>query len=341
VSWASEARLPLGQIIVGDVRQRLVELPLSSVDTIITSPPYYNLRDYGHAKQLGLEADVDAWVDNLMGVCRSIAGVLKPSGSLWLNVGDSYSNHNRQGAAKKSLLLGPQRLILALAEDGWIVRNQIIWAKTNTMPSSVGDRLSCRYEMLFLLVRSPRYFFNLDAIRQPFKIQAKRRPSAAGYRYLPDEVRPPDVGWDDNSGLSRMKVEGRVGHPLGANPGDVWQLPTACYRGAHFATFPVALVERPLLATCPEKVCARCGVPWQREPVDRNRQPVVIGGLVAGCDCGAGAVPGVVLDPFMGAGTVAIAAEKHGREWMGIELNPVYAALARGRLAEWRARQRQ
>lgn len=341
MSAASDARLPLGQILIGDVHTRLAELPSSSIDTVITSPPYFALRDYGHAKQLGLESDVDGWVSDLVAVCRNIARVLKPSGSLWVNIGDSYSGHSRQGAPKKSLLLGPQRLAVALLKDGWIIRNQVIWAKTNPMPSSTGDRLSCTYEVVLLLVRSTRYFFDLDAIRRPLVTKAKKRTTATNYRYLPDDAIPPDIGFDDDRGLNRLKVEGRAGHPLGKNLGDVWQLPTAGYRGAHFATFPVSLIEPPLLATCPEKVCVQCGVPWQREPVDRDQNVPVLGKLQPDCDCGADIAPGVVLDPFCGSGTVGLAAEKHGRDWVGIELNPVYAALAHRRLSDWRARQRQ
>jgi site-specific DNA-methyltransferase (adenine-specific) len=340
VSASPRGRLPLGQILIGDVRRRAAELPAASVDTIITSPPYFALRDYGHTKQLGLEADVDGWVKNLVDVCLELARVLKPGGSLWLNVADSYSGHDAQGAPKKSLLLGPQRLALALLHDGWLIRNQIIWSKTNPMPSSVEDRLSCTYEVVLLLVRSPRYFFDLDAIRQPLVSTAKKRPNAARYRYLPDGALPPDIGFDDDRGLNRLKVDGRAGHPLGKNPGDVWQLATAGFRGAHFATFPMGLVETPLLATCPERVCADCGRPWKRESVDRTATTPVVGQLLADCQCPGDTVPGVVLDPFMGAGTVALAAEQHGRAWVGIELNPAFAALARDRLAGWRRKQR-
>jgi len=329
--------LPFGQILLGDACKRLAELPAASVDTVITSPPYFALRDYGHAKQLGLESTVDDWVQSVVGVCRQIARVLKPGGSLWLNVGDSFSNHHQQGAPKKSLLLGPQRLAIALLGDGWLIRNQVVWAKTNPMPSSVPDRLSCTYEVMFLLVRSERYFFDLDAIRQPLISTAKKRPRAASYQYLPDDVMP--EGLDDNRGLSRLKVDGRAGHPLGKNPGDVWSLPTAAYHGAHFATFPVSLVEWPLLSTCPEKVCTACGQPWQREPIDRNAAVPIIGGLAPGCDCHGDTTPGVVMDPFMGSGTVAVAAEKHRRDWVGIELSALYATLARQRLADWRAKQ--
>jgi DNA modification methylase len=335
---AGYRNLPVGQILIGDARTELAKLPAASVDCVITSPPYFNLRDYGHRDQLGLESDVDGWVANLVEICREVARVLKPGGAMWLNVADSYSDHPRQGAAKKSLLLGPQRLAIALLAEGWIIRNQVVWAKTNPMPSSVGDRLSCTHEVLLLLVRSRRYFFDLDAIRMPAITSSRKRSRAADYRYLPDEATPEGVDIDLNLGLNRLKAEGKVSHPLGKNPGDVWWLPTAGYRGAHFATFPISLVERPLLATCPEKICAACGIPWSRQPVNRQQRVLVLGALQPGCDCRAGTRPGVALDPFIGAGTVAIAAEMHGRQWVGIELNPAFATLAERRLWEWRRR---
>jgi site-specific DNA-methyltransferase (adenine-specific) len=328
--------LPRRQILVGDARDRLRELPTSSIDTIITSPPYFALRDYGHRDQLGLEFDVHAWVKNLVGVCDELARVLKPGGSLWINIADSYSNHPRQGAAKKGLLLGPQRLAIALAEAGWLVRNHAVWSKTNPMPSSVRDRLSTGHEIILLCTRSPRYFFDLDAIRVPVVTKPAKRHKNLDYQYLPDDVLPIGGDVDDNRGLNKLKAEGMAGHPLGKNPGDVWHISTAGYRGAHFATFPVALVERPLLATCPEKVCAVCGTPWRRKPADRTRTPVQIGSLMAVCTCTGDTRPGVVLDPFLGTGTVALAAETHSRDWVGIELNPTFAALAAERLAAWR-----
>ncbi len=340
MSGRPSARLPLGQIIIGDVRSRLAELPQASVDTIITSPPYYKLRDYGHPDQLGLEPDVHGWVKSLVGVCNELAQVLTPTGTLWLNVGDGYSSHPSQGAAKKSLLLGPQRLAVALAEAGWVIRSQIIWAKTNPMPSSVGDRLSASYEVMLLCVRQRHYFLDLDAIRLPAITRQGKRPRAAGYQYLPERAVPRGADVDLNQGLNRLKVEGKASHPLGKNPSDVWWLPTAGYRGAHFATFPLALAGRALLAGCPQMVCVACGAPWTRAPVDRSRETPVLGQLVPGCECGAGTRPGIVLDPFMGAGTVGLAAEQHGRDWLGIELNPAFASMADKRLSVWRDQQR-
>ncbi|ASN28562.1 site-specific DNA-methyltransferase [Streptomyces pluripotens] len=309
------------------------------MDTIITSPPYFGVRDYGHDQQLGAEPDVDGWVEGLRVAAHEFARVLRPTGSLWLNLGDSYARHPTEGAPTKSLLLGPSRVALALIRDGWILRNQVIWAKSNPMPSSVGDRLTTTHELIYFFTRSRSYYFNLDAIRQPLvttKPQATRDtarvypPPSAGATSRP--------GWtlNDNRGLGHLKASGAAGHPLGKNPGDVWTLPTAGFRGGHFAAFPLRLAERPLLATCPERVCSVCGAAWQRELERRGDRLLAVGALQPSCTHKAEGVPGVVLDPFMGTGTTALAAEKHGRDWLGIELNPEYAAMARQRITAQR-----
>lgn len=336
--------LPLNHILIGDAATRLRELPESSVDCVITSPPYFSLRDYGQPGQVGAEASVEDWVARLRTVCRELARVLTSTGSLWLNVGDGYSRHAREGAPKKSLLMGPQRLALGLVEDGWLLRNQIIWAKRNPMPSSVGDRLSCTYEVMLLLTRERHYYFNLDAVRVPAETPLRpsrvRRPAAYPPRTAVQSLgggTTPRV--DLNHGLSAMKAAGQEHHPLGKNPGDVWSFSTANYRGAHFATFPEQLVERPLLSTCPVRVCLGCELPWRRTRRWRDGRWLVIGPLARFCGCAdaTGWRPGIVLDPFMGAGTVALVAERYGRDWLGIELNPAYAELAAERLRQWRA----
>jgi site-specific DNA-methyltransferase (adenine-specific) len=325
------------RILVGDVRDRLAEIPAASVDCAITSPPYFQLRDYGHDAQLGLEGTVDEWADSLRGVLRDVGKVLKPTGTVWVNLGDSYSRHERFGAQAKSLLLGPERFSLKLLEDGWIVRNKIVWAKSNPMPSSVRDRFSCTWEVIYLLTRPGCYFFDLDAIRTPHRsVRAPRKQPGSVPRAYP----APGAGapsWGEmrgggNLALAEMNDRGEVGHPLGKNPGDVWETGTACFRGAHFATFPVKLIERPLVAGCPEKVCAGCGKPWQREPVRRLGQLAVHGELHPSCTCDRGWKPGLVLDPFLGSGTVAVAAIQHRRDWLGIELNADYAAIAEQRI---------
>lgn len=329
-------KLPRNQVLIGDTRELLDRLPADNVDCVITSPPYLGLRDYGHDGQMGLESNVAGWVAAIRRVCRQIGRVLRPTGALWLNVGDGYSAHPREGAAIKSLLLGPQRLAIALAEDGWIVRNQVIWAKTNAMPHPVRDRLSNTYEVMFLLVRERRYFFDLDTIRVPAKTGRTRpRPRSAGWQYPPPEAVPNVV--DLNQGLGTMKASGQTSHPLGRNPGDVWRCATASYHGAHFATFPAELIRPALLATCPEKVCVGCGIPWQRGMKRRGGRLLAIGELRPNCECGTDSRPGLVLDPFLGSGTVALVCEEQARDWLGIELNPAYAALAERRVADWRA----
>ncbi len=323
------SELPRRPVLVGAAREQLSRLPTASVDCCITSPPYYQLRDYGVAGQLGAEPHVDDWVSGLRGVLAEVARVLKPTGSLWLNLGDAYSRHARYGAPPKSLLLGPERLLLGLAADGWLVRNKVVWAKPNPMPRPVTDRLTTTYEPVYFLTRSPSYTFTLDDIREPHR---SRRPAKSDSPASPAKYG--GTAWagalaGSNAGLLRAHREGRVGHPLGKNPGDVWTIATAGYRGAHFATFPEALVERPIRATCPERVCTACGQPWQRQ-VESLRQ------LLPACDCQADWRPGVVLDPFFGAGTVGVVAERLGRDWLGVELNPAYAALAEQRIQQAR-----
>jgi len=333
--------LPRNTILLGDVRERLAELPASSVDCVITSPPYFGVRNYGHDQQLGAEVDADGWVAELRAVCREVARVLRPTGSLWLNLGDGYSRRAGEGAAMKSLLLGPSRVALALLADGWIVRNQVVWAKSNAMPSSVTDRLSCSYEVVYFLTRSRFYYFDLDAIRVPLRTTRRQTTSDASRTYPPVGVGASHrQGWthNDNQGLSRMKAGGLAGHPLGKNPGDLWTLPTAGFRGGHFAAFPRSLVERPLLATCPERVCSSCGRAWERERRRRHGRLLAVGVLRPTCGCEAEALPGVVLDPFMGTGTTALVAEEHGRDWMGIELNREYVGMAEERLRAARAK---
>lgn len=319
-AWAS---MPRNQVIVGDALTTLRSLPSRSADTILTSPAYYLLRDYQVEGQLGMEPSVSEWVDHLVAVCDELGRVLRPTGSMWLNLGDSYSRHLRYGAPPKSLLLGPERLLVALSQRGWIIRNKVVWAKPNPMPASVADRLNTTWEPMFLLVRSPRYYFHLDAIREPHrserppvKYDGNKRPVWAGLLA------------GSNSGLLRARAEGRSGHPLGKNPGDVWTVATASFAGQHYATFPAGLIERPIKATCPERVCSACGQPWT----------VANDSLRPTCRCKAGARPGLVLDPFMGAGTTGVVTEALGRDWLGIEINPDYAQLATERIRAARAR---
>jgi DNA modification methylase len=315
------------RLLIGDAVERLGALPDGSVDCVVTSPPYFGLRDYGVSGQLGQEAHVEAWVANLSMVCRELHRVLAAHGSLWLNLGDAYSTHPRYGAAAKSLLLGPERVAQALVSDGWLLRNKVVWAKSNPLPSPVRDRLTNSHEFVYFLTKQASYFFDLDAIREPLRSQ--RLPSR-GSR-TPQAALGKLAGGRD--GLVAMARAGRSGHPLGKNPGDVWSLGSASYRGAHFATFPPELIRRPILATCPPQVCTDCGQPWRRS----TRRVVIQDGQAESrpfvpCGCQAPTRRGLVLDPFFGTGTVAAVARAHERDWLGIELNPDYKALAEARL---------
>ena len=329
---------PRNHLLVGDALKQLRRLPDASVDQVLTSPPYFRLRDYGVAGQLGLEPHVDAWVERLRQVAAELQRVLVPTGSLWLNLGDSYAVHPREGAPRKSLLLAPERLAQALAADGWTLRNKIVWQKANPMPTSVADRLACTWEVIYVFAKQPRYFFDLDAVREPHSSRPTRPPATPG---SPMAAAPRD-SWlgpnaDGSGGLRRLKAAGRVGHPLGKNPGDVWRLPTSGYRGAHYATFPEALAWRIIRLGCPLRRCTACQAPYRRpagSPDDDRRSSTP---WQPSCRCAAVSEPGLVLDPFFGAATTGLAAEGLGRDWLGIELNPDFAAAGLQRLAEARA----
>jgi DNA modification methylase len=246
--------------------------------------------------------------------------VLVPTGALWLNLGDSLSRHPKYGAPVKGLLLAPERLLLALAQDGWLVRTKVIWAKTNPMPSSVTDRLSLTYEVIYFLVRQRSYFFDLDAIREPHTSPGAKRAQVT-------QPQPPSSSTEwagplaaSRGGLRRSRTNDLPGHPLGKNPGDVWQFATRGFHGAHMAVFPPELVRRPILATCPAVVCTACG----------QGRKVRTGTLQ--CQCKAPARRGLVADPFFGSGTTGLVAQELGRDWLGIELHPKYVRLAEQRL---------
>jgi DNA modification methylase len=268
--------------------------------TCVTSPPYYGLRDYGHAGQIGLEKTPDAFVARLVDVFREVRRVLRDDGTLWLNLGDSYAAggngpgsgsiaaHGNKGSAlpgkkappgykPKDLLGIPWMVAFALRADGWWLRQDIIWHKPNPMPESVTDRCTKAHEYVFLLTKSARYFYDADSIREA--------PTGRT-----DALSVINTGANNEREKRTLNNDGTIG----ANARSVWPIATQPYSGAHFATMPPALAER----------CIK-----------------------------AGSKPGdMVLDPFGGAGTTGLVADRLGRSATLIELNPEYARLARGRI---------
>ena len=273
-------------------------LPDKSVNTCITSPPYYGLRDYGCDGQIGLEETPESYVQKMVDVFREVKRVLRDDGTLWLNIGDSYSGNNSQasnngragfgnprekvvnrtgkGLKTKDLIGIPWRVAFALQADGWYLRQDIIWHKPNPMPESVTDRCTKAHEYIFLLSKSPKYYFDSEAIKIPVKQEWGTRDRTNG-KYHND-----GTGLRPHSGLEKSYTK--------ANKRSVWTVTTKPFKDAHFATYPESLIVPCVLAGCAE------------------------GGLV--------------LDPFMGAGTTALVSKKLGRNYVGFELNPEYRNIA-------------
>jgi DNA modification methylase len=280
----------------------------------VTSPPYFGLRDYGHAAQIGLEATPDAFVAEMVTVFRSVRDVLADDGTLWLNLGDSYVSvgsgmqgpsgqmatrrvaqvrdkkavHDSVrrppsvlGLQPKNLIGIPWRVAFALQADGWYLRSDIIWHKPNPMPESVTDRPTKAHEYLFLLAKSERYYYDGDAIKEQGTEPPRTKEGADGESAVDRKAR----GFNNCMGSDGTR-----------NKRSVWSISAQPFDGAHFATFPRALIEPCILA---------------------------------------GSRPGdVVLDPFMGSGTTAQVAEHLGRQWIGCELNPDYEPLQAKRLSQ-------
>lgn len=320
------------RIINGDSLQVLKTMEDESVNCVITSPPYYKLRDYGMDDQIGQEDTPEEYVEKIVNLFREVRRVLKNDGTLWINIGDSYAaNRTYQGketmgtkghiyskgstvpsGCKPKDLIGiPWMVALALRADGWYLRQDIIWQKTNCMPESVKDRCTRSHEYIFLLSKKPQYYFDAEAISEPISGSSTKRylqnlEAQKGSDRQPGKsngsmkaVLPRFGGskyGEDQKEENRTK-SGDVFIPtLRRNKRDVWAISTAGFKGAHFATFPEALVKPCLLAGCPEG--------------------------------------GVALDPFAGAATVGVVCKKHNRDFIGIELNPEYAAMGEKRIAE-------
>lgn len=298
-------------IHIGDSLEILKTMANESVNTCVTSPPYWGLRDYGVAGQLGLEKTPEEYVAKIVELFREVRRVLKSDGSLWLNLGDSYAAgpKNRSfdqatarsklgggltsvesclkqqskivGALKPKDLVGiPWRVAFALQADGWYLRQDIIWHKPNPMPESVRDRCTKAHEYIFLLSKGPKYYFDHETIKEP-AVTTGRKDQKKGEFKAKGEPLPGQLPF---RAIREMR-----------NKRSVWSVTSKPFKGAHFATFPPDLIEPCILAGCPEG--------------------------------------GTILDPFFGAGTTGLVAEKNKRQYIGIELNPEYANIAKLRIA--------
>lgn len=317
--------MELNKIYQGHCLEVLKTLSGESINTVVTSPPYWGLRDYGVDGQIGLENSVEEYVSALVDVFREIKRILKENGTVWLNLGDAYAgsgrgrnangksnagnNHmqsngqlegivkiskNVVGLKPKDLIGLPWRVAFALQQDGWYLRQDIIWNKPNAMPESVTDRPTKSHEYLFLLSKNPKYYYDHESIKEP-----------AIYGML--DVRGSDGSFGPaqkakREDKARGSFDGKYGKEAfrairdKRNKRSVWTVATKPLKEAHFATFPEELIEPCILAGCP--------------------------------------IDGVVMDPFFGSGTTGLTALKHGRNFIGIELNPKYIKIAKKRLSE-------
>jgi DNA modification methylase len=297
-----------------DALTLLKALPDGCIDCVVTSPPYYGLRDYGVAGQIGLENTPAEYVATMVRLFREIRRVLKAEGTCWLNLGDSYNGSGKglghteentarkqltnkgslldmqtdvAGLAPKNLLMIPARVAIALQDDGWILRSEIVWHKPNAMPESVKDRPTKAHEMVYLLTKSPEYFYDWEAVAEPTS------PNSHGSPNVNPGQKAITLG--NAHGKTSLGKWPPDGGELVRNKRTVWTVSTKPFAEAHFATFPPDLIEPMILAGCP--------------------------------------VGGLVLDPFMGSGTTAIVARENLRYYIGSELNAKYVAMARRRLA--------
>ena len=313
----------MNNLLIGDCRNILPTLEAKSVQCVVTSPPYYKLRDYDVEEQIGQEDTVEEYVKNLVDVFREVKRVLKDDGTLWLNLGDSYAGSGKartkegtsanigkrykqsthkgslQGRGHKTPLSGwlkpkdligvPWRVAFALQEDGWYLRQDIIWHKPNVMPESVKDRCTKSHEYIFLLSKHKDYYFDAEAIKEPaVSIKGNNKTFRNGGVYTKGQSY-------FNSKKIEAETHGNKPNESGKrNKRDVWTIPTHPYKGAHFAAFPLKLVI-----------------------------PCVLAGTREG---------DVILDPFFGSGTVAEAAALLNRNWLGIDINPDYEPLYKQRL---------
>lgn len=272
----------------GDALDVLRQMPSESVHCIVTSPPYYMQRDYSAPNQIGNENSPAHYTSNLQSVFAECRRVLKSDGTLWLNLGDKYDDGELLGM--------PWRVVLALKDDGWLLRSDIIWHKPNAMPSSVKNRPTTDHEYVFLFAKERDYYYDIDAIREPHITFSAESQMKGGRAHFGKRNGTPESGKNGGSANLHNGRWDQAFHPKGRNRRTVWKIPLSKYRDAHFAVFPERLVELCVSAGCPKN--------------------------------------GVVLDPFVGSGTTALVAQRLGRGYIGIDSNPEYCEMARNRLLQ-------
>lgn len=280
------------QIWVGDSLDRLSALPDGCIQTCVTSPPYYGLRDYGVSGQVGLENNHVEYIETIVAIFREVARVLAPDGTLWLNLGDTYDKN-------KQLLGIPWRVALALQEDGWILRQDIIWHKTNAMPESVRDRCTMAHEYVFLLSKAKRYQMDPHELKEPavtVRTLKRNGDRSRAHDFKRENSKRGAVIVNQRAASHREERETSAYDMNLRHKRSVWSVATRPYRGAHTAVYPPELIEPCVLASTE--------------------------------------VGQTVLDPFHGSGTTGEVALIAGRKYIGIELNPEQAALSRIRLEQ-------
>ena len=378
-------------IRVGDNLEILKKMPDDSVQCVITSPPYWGLRDYGIKEAIGLESSLDQHIERLVNVFSEVFRVLHPEGTFWLNYGDMYAGSGRgvivdensmqannkgtlnlgelnlrkfqklpQGLKPKDLILAGAMLAMRLQEKGWYLRSEIIWAKLNPMPESVTDRPTCAHEKIFLFSKRPKYFYDHYSVKTPSR-EGIGKPRGQGRKREPTDMvngirakkqdghGPRHAGFNDRwNGQEQEKT---------ANLRNVWRVSNNPFKGAHFAVFPMGIVETCIKAgTSLKGVCKCCGKQWRRKlktittrqekpstykentvkVADDWRPAESIGWEPPTDKCppefNHDVRPPVILDPFAGAGTTGLVADNMGRDAILIEINPEYAEMARDRI---------
>lgn len=347
--------MKLNKIYCGEALAILKTFPSNKIDCVITSPPYWNMRDYQEDNQLGLEATHQEYINKLCNIFDEVKRVLKPTGTCFVNMGDTYVD--------KELMQIPSRFAIEMSKRGWLLRNNIIWHKNNSMPFPVTDRFTADFENIFFFVKNKRYYFEQQ--REPISREPIKRP-----KFRRETNKNKNLSYNNQMAWHAKVNKGII---TGRNKRCVWRIPMKPYSGAHFAVYPPKLIETPIKAGCPEFVCSRCGfikekiikrTSMSKDYVLKNaiqgKNRAGILGLsktstlllkgggthynrwkaenpdqVLGytdCGCGAEFVGGIVLDPFFGSGTTGVVAINLNRNFIGIELNSNYVDLAQKRI---------